>query len=253
MILYTLGTCGGIEHTIRRQHAAYVFEVQGVPYWFDAGAGCDRTGALSGVRLEHVRHIFISHPHRDHTENLANLYGSIRKTMTMRNVEPEMITLHLPDLFVWNCVHPMMEMTWPNRFMAEPHLYSDGTVFEDSRIRVEARHNFHIEQPDAVKFTSYSFRIFAEGKCVIYSGDVDSYADMGDWLNDCDLLLMESSHHSPESTCRSLREKNFNIRKLMFTHCGRPIIRDFEGERAKALLAWGREAFFAEDGGCYEI
>ena len=51
MKIHTLGTCAGTEPMPARQHASCVFEVNGRFYWFDAGSGCARTAALSGISL----------------------------------------------------------------------------------------------------------------------------------------------------------------------------------------------------------
>ena len=123
----------------------------------------------------------------------------------------------------------------------------------DENIRVEARHNFHLGVPEDGKFTSYSFRITAEGKQVIYSGDVRHYSDMGDWLDNCDLLMMETGHHKASEVCAGLRADQAGVRKIMFVHSGREILNDYDGAKARAEAAWGEPVIIAEDGNTYTI
>ena len=254
MKIHTLGTCAGTEPMPTRQHASCVFEVNGRFYWFDAGSGCARTAALNGIPLTKIDTVFISHRHRDHVAGLPDLLWNIRKTVCMTDSPtPEKIDLYLPEMLVWKCVSAMLELEWSPRIALEPHIYGDGTVFENADVRIEARHNFHLEGPEAETHTSYSFRITSEGKHFVYSGDVRKYTDMGDWLDDCDLLMMETGHHKASEVCAGLRADGLGVKKIMFVHSGREILNDYAGAKARAEAAWGEPVIIAEDGNSYEF
>ena len=253
MKIRTLGTCAGTEPMPARQHASCVFEINGHPYWFDAGSGCSRTAALGGLLLTAVDTVFISHRHRDHTGGLPTLLWDIRKVKAMTNSPvPEKIHLYLPDGLIWQGVSAMLALDWAD-IAVEPHIFSEGKIFENADLAVEARHNFHLEAPDAAKFTSYSFRITAEGKRIVYSGDVRKYTDMGDWLEGCDLLMMETGHHKASEVCAGIRRDRLGVKEIMFVHSGREILNDYTGAKARAEAAWGTPVLIAEDGAVYDV
>ena len=254
MKIHTLGTCAGTEPMPARQHASCAFEVNGRFYWFDAGSGCARTAALNGLSLLKADTIFISHRHRDHVGGLPDLLWNIRKTVCMTNSPvPAKIDIYVPEMLVWKCVSTMLELEWDSRIALEPRLYGDGTVFENGDVKIEARHNFHLEPPGSGKYASYSFRITAEGKHVVYSGDVRKYTDMGDWLDGCDLLMMETGHHKASEVCAGLRADGLGVKEIMFVHSGREILNDYPGAKARAEAAWGAPVIIAEDGNTYEF
>ena len=254
MKIHTIGTCAGTEPMPTRQHACCMIEVNGKLYCFDAGSGCARTAWLKRLPITDIEHIFISHPHRDHAGGLPDLFWNIRKLVFMQDLDhPETITLHLPSPVIWKFIEGFMALEWSDRIRIEPAYYTDGVIFEDENIRVEARHNFHLGIPEDGKFTSYSFRITAEGKQVIYSGDVRHYSDMGDWLDNCDLMMMETGHHKASEVCAGLRADQAGVRKIMFVHSGREILNDYDGAKARAEAAWGEPVIIAEDGNTYTI
>jgi ribonuclease BN (tRNA processing enzyme) len=126
-------------------------------------------------------------------------------------------------------------------------------VYQDENVTVEARHNYHLQDPDAAEFTSYSFRILAEGKKIVYSGDVRKYTDMGDWLDDCDLLMMETGHHKASEVCAGLRADNCGVKDIIFVHSGRELLNDYEGALSRAEAAWGKKLRAALDAETFEI
>ena len=80
------------------------------------------------------------------------------------------------------------------------------TVVLGSPVRVEARANSHVAPRPSGEPRSYSFRITAEGKTILYSGDVGSIRELDGWTRRCDLLLMENGHHQPPEVCRYLAD-----------------------------------------------
>ncbi len=252
MRIHTIGTCAGTEPMPTRQHACCIFEINNKYYTFDAGNGCSRTAWLKGIPLPELEHIFISHPHRDHIGGLPALLWDIRKIVYREDIQHSgKITIHIPSLKVQNFIEAIKEVEWCDRIKIETPLFSDGVVFKDENITVEARHTLHMGIPEDGKFSAYSFRILAEGKKIVYSGDVRSYTDMGDWLNDCDLLLMETGHHNASNVCAGIRADNLNVREIMFVHSGREILNDYDGAKQRAEQAWGKSVIIAEDGLAY--
>ena len=88
-----------------------------------------------------------------------------------------------------------------------------------------------------------------DGKTVIYSGDVRSTDDLAPFLEQgCDLLLMETGHHSAPELCRQWQERNYAIGRVLFMHHGREMLRD-QGDVARRCEAIrGKTVSIAFDG-----
>jgi len=100
-------------------------------------------------------------------------------------------------------------------------------IFEDENIRVSALHNTHLNENGKNGWHSYSFLIEAENKRVVFSGDVGVPEDLDPYMeNGCDILIIETGHHSVSDVCSYANSKN--VKKLLFTHHGREILRNME-------------------------
>ncbi len=71
--LVLLGTRGGPGVDLVRSQAASVVVVDGVPYLFDCGYGAVRQLVASGVGIQRVSTLFLTHLHNDHTSDIAAL------------------------------------------------------------------------------------------------------------------------------------------------------------------------------------
>ncbi|MBE6570446.1 MAG: MBL fold metallo-hydrolase [Ruminococcaceae bacterium] len=239
MKLYILGTCSGTEPMPNRHHTAIAFEINGRVYWFDAGETCSHTAYLMGVDMMAVSDIFISHHHIDHTGGLPNLLWTVRKLSRKNKTNPKFgdITLHMPSKECFDAVVGMLKATTGNdtvNYGTVFHHIEEGIVLEDENIRVTAIRNHHIPDRNDGRL-SYSFCIEAEGSKVIFSGDVKSLDDLAPFLDTgCDLLLMESGHHAPETICAALA--GGNVKKLYFLHHGRAILEDYDSMLEKCRV-----------------
>lgn len=69
--------------------------------------------------------------------------------------------------------------------------------------------------------------IEAEGKRIVYSGDVLTPDELDPIVNSqCDLLIMETGHHKVSAICEYARTRG--ARSLIFNHHGREILNDRE-------------------------
>jgi len=257
MRLTLLGTCSGTEPMPGRKHVSFVVEHDGGVTWFDAGEGCSRTAHLLGIDLASVRAIFISHTHMDHIGGLANLLWTMRKLTTVDaaladRLRGRTIRVWIPDLDVWRHILGVLGGTeggFRIDYQIEGERVRDGLLYDADGLRVEALHNRHLGEPaDGESWLSYSFRIEADDKRVVFSGDVKDVRELTPLLDDCDLLLMETGHHDAEAVCRTLVAMDKVPVRLGFIHHGRAILDDPEGECAKARAVLGDRVFIADDG-----
>ena len=253
MKIHILGSCCGAEPIPGRRHTAWVLEADGVLYWFDAGEGCSYTAHMMGLDLLSVKSVFISHPHIDHVGGLANLMFSIGKLSSVKATPPKVtdkIKLFTPDMSHFEAISRVAE--YPHSYLYDnckfdPSPISDGEIYRDKTVSVEALHNSHLGDTPVHK--SFSYRIKVKDKTLLYTGDVDTIADIDDFLKDgCDVLLTETGHHKPESIPLHIKEKSFDVKKIIYVHNGRAIINHPEESAAAIREAWGDSFHIANDG-----
>lgn len=255
--LHVFGSSAGTEPQPGRHHTSWALEFDGKLYWFDAGESCYHTASEMGLDLLSIKTLCISHPHIDHCGGLPNLLWAMTKIMqvTARS-KSEPLELFLPDMKILSGVENWLSTfdKWRGfPYDVAPHRIADGVIFDDGKVSIEARHNFHLGIPENGVFRSFSFRIKVDGKVIVFSGDVKSYADMGDFLDGCDLLLMETGHHKSSEVCAALRREQRNIRDIIFVHSGRELLNDYNNALARAEAAWGAPLRVASDGSTFEL
>lgn len=255
MKIYIFGSCSGTEPFPGRHHTAWAIEINGRLYWFDAGEGCAYTAHLMGVDLLSVSEIFISHPHIDHVAGLPHLLATIRKLYSRTGNPPKYgdITVYGSSRESFDGVMTILYCSGGKAPKACQTLFErigDGLLFENRDVRVSAVHNLHLPPSDE-GYRSYSFLIEAEGKRIVYSGDIRSFDELGGLLSEgADLLLCETGHHDPREICAQL-EKN-GVKRIHFLHHGRAIMQNYD-----ALLTECREIFaetvFCNDKDVFEL
>ena len=213
-----------------RHHASVMIESNGFYYLFDAGESCSRTAHLMGIDMSKVKAVFISHPHIDHIGGLLNTVYTIWKLASVyENYPPDRkIDFHIGDISLWHSFEKVLSgigLQHENLFEICSHEITDGLLFEDENIKVEAMHNHHIRFSDGEKPKSYSFKITVDGRIILYSGDVKDMADLENVLGDgCDYLICETGHHKVKDVCDFA--DTHNVGQLLFSHNGRAILND---------------------------
>ena len=252
-----LGSCAGTEPIAGRRHTAWTLQYNGKLYQFDAGEGCAYTAHTLGIDLTQLQAIFLSHYHIDHNGGLPHIFY-VRSKMAVKFkkellVKPLPIyTAYPPQInaaldFFSSC--SMNRSNYRKNGTVKIHQIKDGTIFDDGTIKVEALHNLHVGEMKDGLWRSFSFRITAGGKKIVFSGDVKSVSDLDAFLSDCDILLMENGHHKPWEVAEAIRKNpRWQVRKLLFLHHGRAMLNDPEETMRKTNQAWGEAAGYAYDG-----
>lgn len=243
MKIYILGSCSGTEPMPGRHHTSVALEINDRIYFFDAGENCSHTAHIMGIDLLRITDIFISHTHMDHIGGLANLLWNIRKLTFVKCELPRYgdICIHIPNLKIFDALMGLLsgtEGSFRCEYKNNAEKISDGVIFKNEDVEVTALHNLHLKQ-DENGFRSYSFCIKAEGKKIVYSGDIKDFTELSEFLCDgADVLLIETGHHSAVEICKTIKENKISIGKVLFMHHGREILYDADGvlEKIKAIL-----------------
>ena len=251
MKLHFLGTCAGTEPMPDRNHQSTAIEINDTLYWFDAGAFCSKTAHLMGLDLLNIKKVIISHPHMDHVGGLGNLFWDIRKLKAMKQRETKFdkIELYIPEMETWEGFSKILRNTEGSFSGMKIHAVQvkDGIVFSDENMSVTAFHNSHLGTPTDNTWKSFTYLIEAEGKRVIYSGDLGGLEELEPIIADgCDALLIETGHYHYLDVCRYMSSKK--IGHLFFTHNGRSILNNPEKAPADVRNSFGDNAVICSDG-----
>lgn len=231
MRIHFLGTCSGTEPMAGMHHCSFVLEIGCALYWFDAGESCSYTAYTSGIDIMKTEALFVSHPHIDHIGGLANLLFCMDKLNSRygkRLPNDNSLEVFFPDPAVFAAIKTVAagNTDMRLRFDINEHGLTDGVVFEDERLRVTALHNGHMKDSDGTDvFRSFSFLLEAEGKRIVYSGDVKAISELDALLyGGADVLIMETGHHRVTDVCEYASANR--VKKLRLNHHGREIIED---------------------------
>ena len=248
-----LGSCSGTEAIPGRRHTALMLEVEDRLYQFDAGDSCGYTAHLLGFDVTQLSALFISHEHIDHTAGLPYLLFEINKLCKRHNKKiMSPIQLFCPTEEPLLAAAILNQRSDPHAIpYIEYHSIEDGLLFDDGLLRVTAMHNTHLRETVA-PWHSFSYRLEAEGKTVVLSGDIGDISELDSWA-DCELMLMENGHHIPSRAAQHLAALATCPRRLMFYHHGRDMLADPEGCTAAAQSSYPHEVIRADDGMVIEV
>lgn len=192
--LILLGTAGGPSPKALRSATAYALVVDGATYLVDAGDGVARQLVLAKLRINSVRHVFLTHHHSDHNADLGNL-----ALLSWATNPQGPITLWGPPPIRKMMRHFAKSQAFDLATREEDegrrpfakHLQvrqfdRPGEIFRDERVRVRAARNVHppIEH-------SYAYRIDAADRSYVFSGDTTYSPAVVELARGADVLVHE--------------------------------------------------------------
>ena len=183
MTLTFLGASHGIPEPHRRCSCTMVTIGERI-YFVDMGvmAICDLTDR--GLPVEAVKGIFITHMHGDHTNGLIHFADLISWYYTASDPEiflPLLEGKEIIDSWIALSCHATRDLRYKQ--------VAEGSVFDDGFLKVTAVRTQHTK-------SSFSYRLEAEGKAVLFTGDLRRPdADFPKELaKDADLIICEGAH-----------------------------------------------------------
>lgn len=201
-----LGTCHGAQES-GRHLSATMLEINNAVYFIDAGAPMAELVQNKGIPHEKIKAMFITHMHGDHFWGSFSLLSMINwawKDMNIQVVLPEDRAMTLLQQVL------LSENSTIDKERIHLHLWREVRVYEDENLKVTAIPNGH----GGGKLSSYSFLIEAEGKKLLFTGDLTrelSDFPVPAFEEQLDLIVCEYAHSVAEymeptvARCRTKR------------------------------------------------
>ena len=209
MRLVFIGTSHGVPEAHRRC-SAYMLETGGGYYLIDMGTQVIEDLRRRGIDIGKVRLAIATHPHGDHTDGLISFVDLINWYFT--SADPLVL---LPDERMIAPLRGWLTATTngrPPREGLRIGSFGEGVAYEDEHLKLTAVRTQHCE-------CSYAFFIEAEGKKLLFTGDLrHPTADFPQiaFETALDLLVCETAHFSPDE-CIPVFDKT-KAKRILHTH-----------------------------------
>ena len=233
-----LGTCHGYPEK-NRDYTSIAIETGGCVYLLDAGAAVCEKMLDYDIDPCNLKSVFITHIHADHMTGLVGLVDAFTWARVYENVA---IDYYLPESRGINEIKSLVALLCKpvdenkNRF----HVYGEHFVYSDENLKLEVIPTHHLR--DWGGYPAYAFYIEAEGKKILFSGDLSQNLKYDDFpeiakTKELDLFICEMAHFDFEVLRPHFEE--CKTKKLYMTHV------KFPDERIPLLDAENQSGKFA--------
>ena len=218
MKIIVLGS-GTAAPRLSRNMASYLFEMNNKKILFDSGPGTIRQLLKLKISLLDIDHIFYTHFHNDHINDLpaiiwSNNYGNFRKK-TLNLYGPKGFKKYykiLMDSILQ--IKKQLKLS----FKVNINEMKDDFEVKINNIIIKAKKTKHTEN-------GIAYRIEYNNKAIVYSGDTDFSDEIIEIAKDADLLILECSfpdekkvkgHLTP--SLAGIIARKAKVKKLVLTH-----------------------------------
>lgn len=202
-----IGTSHGVPEPERRCSCT-MLEIAGRYYFIDMGTGAVEDLVHRGIKLEDVRGIFITHCHGDHTNGLISFVDLI--SWFYKNSKP---TILMPEQEAIDAMRAWIGANGTKmREDLDIGVVNEGVTYDDGVLKVTAIRTKHCR-------TSYAYLLEAEGKRIIFTGDLQNPKvdfPSAAFEDENNLIVVESAHFSPFITEEVL--KNAKTKRVIHNH-----------------------------------
>jgi len=215
MKITVLGS-GTAAPRLKRNMSSYLLETGKKKILFDSGPGTIRQLLKLKTSLSDIDHIFYTHLHNDHINDLpailwSNNYGIYRKK-AINLYGPKGFKKYLDILM--NKILKFQNLSYK---INVKEMWNDTKV-SINKTRIKSTKSKHSD-------SSVSYRIEHNKKSIVYSGDTDYSQNIIKLSKNADLLILECSFpdnkkikgHLTPSLCGKIASKA-NVKKLVLTH-----------------------------------
>jgi ribonuclease BN (tRNA processing enzyme) len=195
-----------------RKCSSTLIEVGNKKYFIDMGCNCAEGLANRRIPIEKIDGIFITHMHGDHTNGLIPFLDIC--SWKFKDANPKIYAPCVPEQLA-STIAGWLRLTGTTMREFEFNEVTDGFVYDDGNLKVTAFKTLHTKN-------SYSYLLEAEGKRVLFSGDLSVHGPQEDFpvsvLNKpLDLAICEAAHFKATDYLPFF-ENNNNLKQLCFNH-----------------------------------
>jgi len=236
-----LGSASGLP-SAERNDSGYILEHDGRLVLFDCGSGVRASFLKSAHNITGLEAIFISHMHPDH---ISDLPVFVQMLHLADRLEP--LRIYLPE----EAVKPV------KKYLNACYLFDEKLSFRlemkpiknsvkimNQKVLVKPVANHHLVSNTEIieasgypnRMESYSFLMQSGDKKMLYSADLSTLDEIENYLDDLDLLLIETTHVDIDRLPPLIRERR--IKKTVLSHFSdskQRKIREFIDSRGGAM------------------
>lgn len=244
----TIVGSGTVVPRLARRQSCVVVKAGSETLVFDLGSGAVRGMLHAGLDPFDVDRIFFTHFHPDHTVDVVPLLFGINYGSEEKRSRPLYITGPEPFERFWASITDVwgewMIGDYPLEISELPHICRSPLDLPDVRLSwAPAEH-----RPESI-----SYRLEADGKAFVYTGDTEYSESVVDLARGANTLLIECSfpdespipgHLTPDSAARIASEAG--VKRVVLTHVYPAA--DKLDLVSEVKQAYGGEVVVAEDG-----
>ncbi len=205
------GSSHGVPEPNRKCSCALIEAGNGL-YFIDMGTNATDGLRTRGIPVESVTAVFVTHMHGDHTDGLIPFIDICN--WKFKTAQPKFFVPTDAERFK-AAVSDWISLNGNTLRDFDYSEVCEGPVFEDENIKVTAFKTKHISP-------SYAYLVEAEGKRVLFSGDLSHKGPTDDFpvsvLDEpLDLAICEAAHFKATEYL-PIFEGNENLKRLCFNH-----------------------------------
>jgi ribonuclease BN (tRNA processing enzyme) len=225
LIFTILGSSAGMPQP-DRVNAGYVLDIEGQLLQFDCGGGVAASFRRAGFDPLAVERIIISHTHADHISDLP-LFLQMMHLAGRESGKHSEVDVFIPGEAI-ETVQAYLRTGYlhPEKLTVEYRLHAvpeDG-VIETDGASILPIPNAHLKvNADIIsefgwknKMQCYSYLIRSDNKSLLYSADLGSEVDISPYLNNLDVLVVESTHIDIKNLLDIAVDKN--VGRVILSH-----------------------------------
>ncbi len=182
----------GSSHGVPEPHrgcSCTLLEVQGRYYIFDMGIMAQNELVNRGISMDDVKAVFITHMHSDHTNGLPGFIDLL--SWYYKTPDP---VIFLPSTDSVDTIRQWLLYNNTTMKALEFVQIQTGVIYDDGFIKVTAIPTMHCK-------LSYAFLVEAEGKTILFTGDIRrpsiDFPQVA-FERELDLLIAEAAHFMVE-------------------------------------------------------
>ena len=157
--------------------------------------------------------------------NLLFLFDKLERVHGKRFEGDNSLELYFPDM---NLLPAIVSVAKSGRvydfaYGLNTKSVKEGVLYDNGRVKITALSNTHLGEDEAGRSRSFSYLFEAEGKKIVFSGDLKRPSEIDALLvGGADVLIMETGHHKVLSVLEYAKEHG--VKTLVYNHHGREML-----------------------------